>query len=402
MNLLIFALAAAVTLPGLYLRLSGQVHPFASPLNAAIFGAAVVGAAFILSWAAEAAEMDISQGLAIAFLALIAVLPEYAVDMYLAWQAGLFAAASPGETNTYASLATANMTGANRLLIGVAWSMIVFLYWWRFRQRAVEIREGLSVEIVFLTLATAYAFIVPWKGSLTLLDTLVFVALFVAYISIIARAEAEEPELVGPALTLGMMPAIQRRLAVLVLFLFAAAVILASAEPFAENLISTGKQFGVSEFFLIQWLAPLASEAPEVIVAFLFAWRGHAVKGLAALISSKVNQWTLLVGTLPVVYSAGLGGLGALPLDSHQIEEIVLTAAQSAFAIAILANLRVTLREATLLFVLFSTQLVFTDPTIRWVYVGIYLALTVVVLMADRSRLGNIVQVFVRALKQGR
>ena len=45
-----------------------------------IFGLAIVGAAFAISWAAETAQLDISAGLAIAILALIAVLPEYAVD----------------------------------------------------------------------------------------------------------------------------------------------------------------------------------------------------------------------------------------------------------------------------------------------------------------------------------
>src|SRR5512142_906557 len=51
-------------------------------------GVAIFGAAFALSWAAELAQKDIPQALAIALLALIAVLPEYAVDMYFAWTAG--------------------------------------------------------------------------------------------------------------------------------------------------------------------------------------------------------------------------------------------------------------------------------------------------------------------------
>ena len=58
------------------------------PLEALLFGLAIVGAAFILSWAAEAAQLDISAGLAIAVLAFIAVLPEYAVDMVFAFKGG--------------------------------------------------------------------------------------------------------------------------------------------------------------------------------------------------------------------------------------------------------------------------------------------------------------------------
>ena len=45
-----------------------------------IFGVEILGAAFLLSWGAEVAQMDISRGLALAILARIAILPEYAVD----------------------------------------------------------------------------------------------------------------------------------------------------------------------------------------------------------------------------------------------------------------------------------------------------------------------------------
>jgi cation:H+ antiporter len=401
-NLLFIAIAMLITLPGLYFRLIvGGHHGGLEPVVGAItFGAAVVGAAFILSWAAEAAEMDISRGLAIAFLALIAVLPEYAVDMYFAWQAGLEAAAGHF-TSQYASFATANMTGANRLLIGVAWSMVVFIFWFRTRQRVLQLHNELSVELVFLTLATFYALTLPLRDELGLLDTLVFVALFAWYMVIVARSHSEEPELVGPALSVGLLPRSQRRLVVVVFFAFAAAVILSSAEPFAESLVDTGKTFGIDEFLLVQWLAPLASEAPEVIVAFLFAWRGHAVKGLAALVSSKVNQWTLLIGTLPVVYSVAFGGFGAMHLDLRQREEILLTAAQSFFAVALLANFRISVLEAAVLFGLFATQLVSTDPTIRLVYSAVYMVLGVIVIAMDRGRVMQMVKTGMQLIRSG-
>ena len=52
--------------------------------------------------------------------------------------------------------------------------------------------------------------------------------------------------------------------------------------------------------------------------------------------SSKVNQWTLLVGTLPIVFAISSGTLHGLPIDAIQREELFLTAAQSFFAIAML------------------------------------------------------------------
>ena len=92
-------------------------------------GLAIFGASFMLSWAAELAQLDIPQALALALLALIAVLPEYAVDMYFAWMAG--------KDPKYTAFATANMTGANRLLIGLGWAAVVFAYWCKTRSRSV-------------------------------------------------------------------------------------------------------------------------------------------------------------------------------------------------------------------------------------------------------------------------
>src|SRR2546423_13979162 len=134
------ALAVATTLPALILRLGGgsMDHPF----EALAFGGAVVGAAFLLSWAAEAAQLDISAGLAIAVLAFIAVLPEYAVDVVFAGKAGAAVAAHgascvpPGSTEASpCSLALANMTGSNRPLIGIGWSKVVFVAWGQLRRR---------------------------------------------------------------------------------------------------------------------------------------------------------------------------------------------------------------------------------------------------------------------------
>src|SRR3954447_9954685 len=119
------ALAATVAVPALSLRLFG-IH--ADPLVAAmIFGIAVVGAAFMLAWAAEVVQLDISAGLALALLALVAVLPEYAVDFVFTWKAGK----DPAQ---YAPDALANMTGGNQLLIGLGWSLVVLIAAWRIKK----------------------------------------------------------------------------------------------------------------------------------------------------------------------------------------------------------------------------------------------------------------------------
>ncbi len=130
--ILVFA-AVAATIPGVALSLS-DVH-INSVVAALVYGLAIVGASFLLSWGAEVAQHDIPQALALTLLALIAVLPEYAVDMYLAFQAGR------DPSSNYGELALANMTGANRLLIGIAWPLVVFVFWWSNRRRGMDVRE---------------------------------------------------------------------------------------------------------------------------------------------------------------------------------------------------------------------------------------------------------------------
>jgi cation:H+ antiporter len=108
---------------------------------------------------------------------------------------------------------------------------------------------------------------------------------------------------------------------------------------------------------LVKWLAPLASESPELLVAALFAWKLSARTGFGALLSSKVNQWTLLVGTLPLVFAISSGSFNGLPLGIEQQDELLVTAAQSIFAVAILASRSMDRREAWVLLGLFVAQL---------------------------------------------
>jgi cation:H+ antiporter len=332
--------AVVMTIPAVAVRIGGA-HTLPLGFEALTFGVAILGGAFLLTWAAEVAELDISQGLALSFLALVAVLPEYAVDLYFASKA----ATQP----EYTAYATANMTGANRLLIGIAWPLIVVLYWARSGRHELKLPGSRAVELVFLSLATIYAFAIPLKGTLSLLDTVVLVVFFV----------------------------------------FAAGVIVSSAEPFAEALVHLGRRHGIDEFLLVQWLAPLASEAPEVVIACILTLKGDAQAGMGAMVSSKVNQWTLLVGTLPLVYSIALGHPGALHLDARQVEEILLTSAQSLFAVAVLSNLRLSLFEAAVLVLLFVPQLFFPSTDVRYGFALAYCALAGAMLVRQRNELST-------------
>jgi cation:H+ antiporter len=341
-------LAAAVCLPGLICSLFSV--PMSPPAAAAVSGAAILGASFLLLWACDVAQHDIPQALALAVVALIAVLPEYAVDMYFTWMAGRHPEAD------YAHFAIANMTGANRLLIGVAWTAVALVVWWRTR-RPVVLEPERKTEVLFLGLATAYAMTIPVKGRLTWVDGLVLVGIYVVYIVIAARRSCEEPDLEGVAACLARLAPPRRRLATAALFVFAAGVIVANAEHFSEGLVATGRLWGISEFLLVQWLAPVASEAPEFIVAIMFALRGMGGLALGSLLSAKLNQWTLLVGMIPGVYGVSSGSfVSPMPLDGLQLHEILLTAAQSLLAVGLLAGLKLDIRGAILLFGLFCGQ----------------------------------------------
>jgi cation:H+ antiporter len=409
--------AVLVTMPGLVLRL-GHLH-INDPIDALLYGLAIIGAAFMLSWAAETAQLDISAGLAIAILAFIAVLPEYAVDLVFAVKGGnafeqfghlcQSAADHTAGRESACSLALANMTGANRLLIGVGWSMVIFVAWWKYRKRGermsgVTLDRSHSVELAFLSIATVYSLTIPLKRSITLVDAAILVTVFVAYTVRISKAPAEEPHLVGPARWLGSFETSTRRTSYVGLFVFAATVIVLCAEHFAESLVNTGATLGISEFFLVQWLAPLASEAPELLVAGLYAWRLNTNAGLGTLVSSKVNQWTLLVGTLPIAFAISSGSLHGLPIITRQRDELLLTAAQSFFAIAILLNLQMSLREAWMLFILFWTQFLFgalvpADQHGKELiaFSGIYILLGLYFVLKDRSRVPQLVHDGVRA-----
>jgi len=392
--LIAIALAVLAAVPAYWMRLSGLGLPV--ELATLLFGLSIVGAAFAISWAAEAAEHDVPRALALIVVALLALMPEFAVDIVFAYNAG--------QDPTFAPYAAANMTGSNRLLLGLGWPMVAVVAWTFSGRRLLTLDKGSALPLAFLAAATLYAFSLPLRAGIAPIDSLVLFALFIAYAVLAARQEAEEPELVGPAAAIGALPKLHRRLVVIALFAFAGLTIILSAESFAEGLVHTGARLGIDEFLLVQWLAPLASEAPEFLIAALLAMRGKGSAGLALLLSGEVNQWLLLVGSLPLAYSISAGHLAPLPLDQRQVGEVLLTASMSLFGVAVLASLSLALMEAALLAVLFVGQLVLggilraglhsTDMAsvgLGW-FSLLYVLLSVVFLFAARPTLARLLE----------
>lgn len=389
-------LAVLVTLPAVTMRVGG-LHLAAMP-QLLVFGAAVVGASFLLAWAAEAAQVDVSGGLAIAVLAVVVVLPEYAVDLFYAWTAG--------HDPAYVPFAAANMTGSNRLLLGLGWPVVVLVSLAVARRvrmnrpgstgaasgsraaraHTMMLESGNRLELGFLLVAGVLAFIIPVTGQVHIALGVVLLGWFGYYLFRLTRGEVEEPDLVGTAASLGALPTTARRVTVSVLFLAAAGIILACAEPFATSLVDAGTTLGVDRFLLVQWLAPLASEAPEFIVAIIFAIRGKGVEAIATLISSKVNQWTLLVGSLPIAQLVG-GGTGVLTLDARQVEEMYLTATQTMMGVAVILALRFHRAAALALLGLFAIQFPLTGQSSRLILSAIYALLAYTAFVINRDHL---------------
>jgi cation:H+ antiporter len=358
-------------------------------------GIAIFASAYLLSWAAEVAEVDIPPALALGLLSLVAVAPEYAVDIYFAWQGG--------KDPSYIPYATANMTGGNRLLIGMGWALVVLVYSWKFHKKEVRLEPRLRLETAVLLTATLYSFVIPFKKSLSLWDTVFFIALFIFYFSRLLKSGAKEPTAEGPVAVIQRWPKARRWMFTGSFFTLAAVAIYLASHPFAEGLLTLGRHWGLDEFILVQWLAPLASESPEFIVAILFALRARPTAGFNTIISSTVNQWTLLVGMLPLAYVLSLGTVHPMMLDARQAEEVFLTSAQSIFGVVVLCNLRFGLSEALVLFALFITQAFYPvlEPWVgvpslfvRQAYAWLYLGASVGILVSSQRMRQDILALF--------
>ena len=118
-------------------------------------------------------------------------------------------------------------------------------------------------------------------------------------------------------------------------------------------------------------------------MAILFALHGKGSDAIGTLISSKVNQWTMLVGSLPLAYLVGGGGT-ALPLDGRQVEEFLLTATQALLGVAVLLTLRFPRWLAFTLLGLFAAQFAVPGQAARYLLCAIYGGIALVALVRNR------------------
>lgn len=358
------------------LKSIGAVGIKAKALSAIWTFPSIILSALVIGWAAEAAQFLLSQGLALAILAWLQTLPEFAVEAVIAWEAGI----DPEKVH----LVTANFTGSLRLLVGLAWPMIYFTAAF-FRKRKskgkrlvnIKLEGEHCVEVMALLPPISYFVIIVLKGTLTLFDSVILFLMYVSYLYFLRKIPPQDQEKMEdagkiPRMILKMKP-FPRDLSIIALFLIGGFWLYFVAHPFLYSMLELAALLGVSNFVFVQWVAPFLSEFPEKVTAFNWARTVRkSPMALMNMVSSNINQWTVLVAMIPIVYSLSRGQISVIHFDNHQKVEIFLTMAQSFLGFLLLANMEFRWYEALGLFTLWFTQFIFPGwrEEITFIYIA--------------------------------
>jgi cation:H+ antiporter len=373
---------AACTVPGLLVRLSGGAAPY--PIQLVAYGAAVVAAAFMLAWASEAAQVDVAHGLVVAVVAFVAILPEYVVEVHFALVG-------------QAEYVSANLTGASRLLVGVAVGLPAVVAalperWRPGRVGRLELPKLHRIELAVLAVAAVWSLRGVVAGRLTLLDSVVLIFLYGVYLRRVTVAGGDGPPPMGVAAQLGALPRRDRRRWVGGVMLFSALVILVTAVPFGNAVLGSGGLVGISPYLLLQWIVPLATETPELVVAYVLLTHGRGGQSIAVLLAGAVSQYTLALGTLPLAYALG-PAVGPLPLGPREQVELLLTVSVALYAVAALVELRLSRADSTIMLVLFVAQFLLPAAPIRLAFAVAYATIAVDILVAERRQIPPLLRV---------
>ena len=363
----------------------------------------VLASAMLIAWAAEAAQFLMSQGLALAILAWLQTLPEFAVEAVIAFEASK----DPEKIH----LVTANFTGSLRLLTGVGWPMIFATAAFFYRKkkhkplREIELENEHSIEVIGLVVSILYFVWVYFKGTLNLWDSIWLTLIYAAYLYVLRKIPAKSEEEIGdleyiPRMILSFRKAIRNAI-IIGLFVAGGLILYFVAHPFLESMLAVALAMGVSEFIFVQWVSPFLSEFPEKVSAFHWARQARkAPMALMNMVSSNINQWTMLIAMIPIVYSYGVGSTAEIRFDLHQKEEILLTLAQAFVGFMLLLNMSFSWYEAAGLFVLWLAQ--FVQPHWRVELTYVYFAwfgIEVIKLFAGKRTLPAITE-FVKLFRR--
>ncbi|MDP4008706.1 MAG: hypothetical protein Q8P68_05950 [Candidatus Peregrinibacteria bacterium] len=347
-----------------------------SLVSLAIYSVAILLGAMIIAWAAEASEVVISQGLALAIVAWLQVFPEFMIEATIAW--------SKDVPNMLA-----NFTGANRILTGVGWPLVFFVTMFFHHKKTgkfikeIQLENEHSAEIVFFMVATIYSIWIYMQGKLTIFDAFVMISIYVTYLYFVSKLphlsrKKSEKMVMGIPKKIISLKKQYIKPVILVCFLIGGFLIYFTADRFYNEALALATTLGVSQFLFIQWVAPFLSEFPEKTSAFYWASKvTQAPMALMNLISSKLTQWTMLMAMIPIVYSISVGHIAFIPLTTEVTNttsttgmELLLTIGSSLYASVFLLKLRFMWFEAASLFLLWLVQFIWVDSReiITWLY----------------------------------
>lgn len=323
-------------------------------------GPLIIFAAFLIAWGAEAMQFMVSQGLALALLAWLQTLPEFAVEADIAWNA---ARGTPGYSD---ALVTANFTGSIRLLMGFGMPTVYFIRWFARKGKEgsfIPLDPFHSVEVVSLFPPTVYFFFIVYRGRLDLLDSVILLGFYVMYMWLLLKMPPEEEgesveELPWVSRLVLKRGRVGRILGVAAIFIGGGLILYVCVHPFVNSLQALAALVGISGYFFIQWIAPFMSEFPEKVSAYTWATQKDKAKlGLMNFVSSNINQMTMLVAMIPIVYSISSGKWNApIIFTPDQKEEVLLTATQAGLIMVLLFNMKFEWYEAVGVFILWVVQ----------------------------------------------
>ena len=350
-------------------------------------GVGLIGAAFMLAWAADAGEAVFSGGFVLAAVALAAVLPEFVIEVRFA-----FIQAT--------ELVTANLTGATRLLLTGGLALPLFVAFLAHRRGdasppPLQLASHRRLELAILLITSTFAVYIAVRGSLTVFDGLILLGLYVLYATRVQGTPEEQPAVVGVPAGLLSLPSRHQRPAIMALIVAGGAVVVTVANPFADALLATGTALGIDPYLLIQSVVPLATEAPEFVVVAVLVINHRPAQGMALFLASSVSQWTLGLGSLPLAYLAGGGG-ASMPLAPREQLELAFTIAVTLFVVAACATLRPERVDAILVTVVFVVQIIYPTPFVRLAVAFVLLVFAVDLLCARRRLIRPILRTALR------
>jgi cation:H+ antiporter len=273
--------------------------------------------------------------------------------------------------------------------------------WYGRRQGAgrlpvIRLTNEHATEVVGLIPGLLYFVFIFAKGTISWSDAVVLLLLYGLYLAALLRHPPQSVDHVEDAPAVARwayrQPGWRRPAAIGGLFLVGGALLFFTAHPFLESMLAVAGTLGVSQFVLVQWVAPFLSEFPEKLSAFTWARRvSHAPMALMNLVSSNINQWTVLAAMIPLVYGyshwRATGTWSAFHFDGGQRLEILITLLQSTVAVLVLLSLEFRWFEAAGIFALWLVQFVVPHWRIEvaWGY-GAWILLLVLLYLGKRRR----------------